>query len=84
MIRAKTKKIMLPVLILRMILGTSVWSQASQPQPFAETSGAESKELAFDVISVRQDKSGSLNMSLMIPPGGFRATGIAVKTLLAM
>jgi uncharacterized protein (TIGR03435 family) len=64
------------------MLLAAVLAIASALPGASQTAAAPAKSLAFDVVSIKPNKTGSNNMSFMFSDGHFSATGLTLRQLL--
>ncbi len=73
----------LPLLILVSVLMLMQDASGQAPAPASEHPGAPLAAPAFDVVSVKPNKSGSWNSSIWTHDGSFTATNVLLKALLS-
>lgn len=81
-----TRKILLAAIGAAVVAGPVVFGLLNIPQIRAQSTqtSAPPPAASFEVASIKPDRSGDMNISIMFRPGGFRATGIPVKQLITL
>jgi uncharacterized protein (TIGR03435 family) len=85
--RLNRRRLLLLMAALTSVAAVSALGQGSaavQEAPAPASAASDTKALEFDVVSVKQNKSGTRMMRTMFKPDGYSATNVSAKLLIQM